>query len=468
VWDETNANAAVAAKLVAQRADYFGISTQGSMDIANALDDATDRSNRIALVQRLWREGCGDGADGGRCRISAFAAALQLSLTAGRAYQGGDSAFTTDVIGRLHDSGRRNWPGGLAVPNPDLPNRNPLTLFNNGTGLAAAHVPAQLEPLLPRPALEVIPADGARLANVLVTGLAEALPPFEIERLSQSLKSRLSARSSTYTGRCTLASMRVACVGDAELKASFDGSFITIDALQVGRGSAIRNLYLPARRSSGPSISVSLGARDRVVRLPDGNAVTAIFIDSGSVLTVRVLDDFASARPVIAQTLASAPSDSHSQRLERITATLDGRTLAPQRTALTTSVVEAEPVHEDAVSLTAPFESRCGSCHHTPDSTPPNFLSGDARRVKRALQSCAPRILVRLAMTDVPPAVRQKTPMPPETTRVHAQQPFAADIHVLRARVESMLKEEYGQVPPLDELLRPGYENLRPCLPGSL
>ena len=468
VWDETNANAAIAARLAAERAEYFGVSTRGSTDVANALDDATDRSNRIALVQRLWWDGCGEGAEGERCRASAFAAALQLSLTAGRAYEPGDPAFSADVVRRLQDNAGRNWPGGLAVPNPDLPNRDPLTLLNSGIGLAAAHVPARLEPLLPRPALEVLAADGARLANILVTGVADALPAFEVERLSKALRSRTSARSSTYRGRCTLASGRLACVGDAELKGSFDGSFITVDALRIGGGSAIRNLYLPARRSSTQSLSVALGTRDQAVRLPDGNAVTAISVDSASVLTVRIVDDFRSARPLIAEAVARAPSDSHSQRLERVTAALDGRTPAPRHTDLTVSVVETEPAHEDAVSLTAPYESRCGSCHHTPDSTPPNFLSGDVRRVKQALQSCAPRIFVRLAMADVAPDVRQKTPMPPETARGHAQQPFAADIRVLRTRVESMLKEEYGRVPPLDELLRRGYESLRPCLPAGL
>ena len=129
--------------------------------------------------------------------------------------------------------------------------------------------------------------------------------------------------------------------------------------------------------------------------------------------------------------------------------------------------VEPVAISRDAIAATAPFESRCGSCHHTADVSPPNFLSGDARRVTQALQSCAPRIFVRLAMSDLPPAQRQKTPMPPERSMDRGHPLAAVDVRLLRMKVESMLKVEYGRVPSVNELLLNGYESLRPCLPGT-
>ena len=43
-----------------------------------AIDKAVRRANRFALAQRLWREGCGAGEAGVRCRAGLFAAALRL------------------------------------------------------------------------------------------------------------------------------------------------------------------------------------------------------------------------------------------------------------------------------------------------------------------------------------------------------------------------------------------------------
>ena len=57
------------------------------------------------------------------------------------------------------------WPKGLAIPNSSIPNRDPLAFvpeegMAGRQGLAAellqlAHVPAQFEPLVARPPLEV-------------------------------------------------------------------------------------------------------------------------------------------------------------------------------------------------------------------------------------------------------------------------------------------------------------------------
>ncbi|HEY5808314.1 MAG TPA: hypothetical protein VIT67_10125, partial [Povalibacter sp.] len=122
------------------------------------------------------------------------------------------------------------------------------------------------------------------------------------------------------------------------------------------------------------------------------------------------------------------------------------------------------------------LESQCGSCHHTSAVNPPNFLSGDSHRVAQALKSCAPRILVRLAMRELPSSQRAKSPMPPEPyvseTGIgagarSAQRTDEKALVELRAAVETMLFEEYGRRLTPDELLRHGYESLRPCLPPA-
>lgn len=55
--------------------------------------------------------------------------------------------------------------------------------------------------------------------------------------------------------------------------------------------------------------------------------------------------------------------------------------------------------------------------------------------------------------------------MPPE--RLMAPGHDVTDVRLLRMRVESLLKAEYGRVPSLDELLLNGYETLRSCLPAG-
>lgn len=473
VWDETNANPVLAAKLSVGRSAYFGVATRGSTDIANALDDATDRSNRLSLIQQLWQEGCGDGDEGARCRSTAFLAAVQFVLTDRRAYDD-SAAFHVSVIESLQRNARSQWPGGLAVTNPDLPNRNPLAAAS-AHGLQAVHVPAQLDPLLPRPPLEVLPADGATLAGILVSGIADSLPTFDIERLSTALNERAvksRAHKRVHRGRCEVTAAAsitsFACTGGIELRGSFDGSIATLDALAVGSGDVLRNLRLPARRSNAQGIAITPKIRARSLRLPDGNAVSAVSIDPQGALTLAIVEDFPQLQPIAAEAAASAAGESHARRLAKVIAAVTEEPLAADHAQIAPATVEAVEQHQDAVALIAPFESRCGSCHHTADASPPNFLSGGAPRVKRALQSCAPRMLVRLAMSDLPPQQRQKTPMPPEHGGIRKQEAYGMDIRLLRAQVESTLVEEYGRVPPLQELLRNGYEALRPCLPEAL
>lgn len=116
------------------------------------------------------------------------------------------------------------------------------------------------------------------------------------------------------------------------------------------------------------------------------------------------------------------------------------------------------------------FYPYCAACHQSAETFPPNFLSGNNTQVAARLRQCAPRLYVRLAMADLSPEQRDKTPMPPESLLPA----FATDISVWRAspartallaQVGDWLKAETGKAPNLTQLLAGGYEALRPCLP---
>ena len=79
LWDETNANPAIAAQLAAEGRGFHGFAVARGVDTPYAIDVGVRRANRFALTQRLWREGCGGGELGLRCRAGLFAAALRLA-----------------------------------------------------------------------------------------------------------------------------------------------------------------------------------------------------------------------------------------------------------------------------------------------------------------------------------------------------------------------------------------------------
>jgi hypothetical protein len=127
------------------------------------------------------------------------------------------------------------WPGGLAITNPDIPNRKlvlfepgrgPLELagaLQRGTALSkqdtanAATVPLHLEPLNPRAPLAIWRAadvDNARLDEI-VAGLASFLSPRDIADLHGLLTSRQSAPpAQTLVSACELS--QVGGAGSAE------------------------------------------------------------------------------------------------------------------------------------------------------------------------------------------------------------------------------------------------------------
>ena len=164
LWDETPANPAIAARLRATGRDFYGVKVTGT-DIAYLIDAATDRANKFAVWQLLWQQGCGEGDEGDACRQEAFTAAL--------AYARSLRLPAPTALPRLDQTWHALWPDGLPIPNPDLPNRDPLAMLTD---------PAN-DPLLLRPPLELWRAPDK---TAFVVGLAGMLDTVAVAQLDHA------------------------------------------------------------------------------------------------------------------------------------------------------------------------------------------------------------------------------------------------------------------------------------------
>ena len=207
LWDETNANPRIAAELRRQGRGFYGFPVEQGVDIPAAFQAAADRANLLAVYQLLWRQGCGQGvgAEARSCRAALATAALQEALTGGRRFDAASPAFRQRFAAPFAAAWRARWPQGLAIPDPDLPNRDPLgetapavrefsvseRLGSSATALLAevvrrSNVPARLEPLAPRQPLETWAPDAGTVER-LVAGLAGFLPRGDVAALDRRL-----------------------------------------------------------------------------------------------------------------------------------------------------------------------------------------------------------------------------------------------------------------------------------------
>jgi hypothetical protein len=194
LWDETNANPQVAATLTRVGGSFYGIPVGRGVDVPYAIDNAVRRANRFALTQRLWREGCGGGEAGARCRAGLFEAALRLRLDDGWASPP-DAAFEAAVARPLREAAARLWPAGLAIGRPDLPNRNPLQGLarwpdDPAEGVARSHVAARFDALLPRAPDAWWRGEAPDAVAEAVAGVAEFVAGGDWPRIKAALTKR--------------------------------------------------------------------------------------------------------------------------------------------------------------------------------------------------------------------------------------------------------------------------------------
>ena len=447
VWDETNANPRIAAALsrddgtAGARRAIHGAVVQRGVDIPNAIDDATDRANLFGATQRIWRDAC-DPA----CRVQALTAALQYRLSGERGFE---------IEPPIAAGFASRWPGGLAIPNPDIPNRDPLATAA-GTGMAQIDIPGALEALAPRLPLAVWNASDPTLGGRFVAGLAAQIAEADVRDLDSVLQSRSrSVKRQSYTARCSMTGARYDCAGEVTLR----GDASTIEELTIG-GRPLRQLRLNKGSVSAGGLRARTASGDSIERV-------TLSRRAGEVLaTVTVAEDFAPARAAIALADWSAAPFSRDQMRAalglkpRVQCCATGR-LPPARD----DIEPTQPLTAEAEAFVGP----CARCHRTPERTPPNFLAGEAQHVSANLAQCAPRIFVRLAMWQTPEAERAKVPMPPPAASHQGApqiqiRPDPA-IGALQVRVADWLRAETGTSPDVSAMLARGYENLRPCLP---
>lgn len=242
VWDETNANPEIAKRLAYARADFDGLPVRVGVDVPNAIDDATDRSNFFAAYQLLWRDGCGDSR---RCRARAFAAALQYRLTNERGFDVQSAMFRQDFLVPFEKNWQARWPSGLKIPSNDIPNRDPLQFADSER---LAHVPARFEPLLPRGHKEIWQWETDRYR--MVKGIGEFFSGNDIRLLAEKLAIAFDAKFTAEEilkapGFVMLDQAIAAMLADPVGQAAFDHSSIRRAPL---RDALFRSLNINAAK----------------------------------------------------------------------------------------------------------------------------------------------------------------------------------------------------------------------------
>ncbi len=261
IWDETNANPKIVNLLREEKRDFYGFPVDLGPDAPYAVQAAADRANRFALDQRLWREGCAAGGERAlRCRAALLAAALQYRLTGGR-FDDRSPAWRDAFLAPFAARVGARFPRGLAVPDPDLPNRDPFagsaaapsqvsvpgsltpeqTALLGGVVLHSA-IPAPFEPLNPRPPLETWTLDGDErdvALERLVSGLAAFLAESDVRSLDERLFTSGSAPGTPRrheAADCRFAARRGGAGEIDRLKLDCQGSLTLRGRIYLARG----------------------------------------------------------------------------------------------------------------------------------------------------------------------------------------------------------------------------------------
>jgi hypothetical protein len=263
LWDETNSNPAVLKLLLAERKDFYGFPTEQSADVPYQIDNAIHRANEFSLYQRLWKETPAPD------RTAWLRAILVCRLS-------GACGWTPPAMWRA------KWPNGVSLPNPEIPNRNPLAILSRQgppsrpetlamLAVRQATIEPIFEPATRRAPLETRPIDND-LAERATYGLASWLSENEATRIDHALRSR-PAPIRQYRARCTMSLNEIDCQGDFTLHATDTGD---VRALSVG---------------AVPPVAGFTVAKASAARLSDGAAIQRLSIQ-GSTGVLEIRDDF--------------------------------------------------------------------------------------------------------------------------------------------------------------------------------
>ena len=510
LWDETNANADIADRLEAAGRDFYGLPARIGVDVAYAVDNATDRANGFALTQRLWDQGCGAGRTGAGCRAAILTRALQFALSGRHGLEQGAGNSADVPHARLPERFARLWPDGLLLPTSDIPNRKPLqgmTRRETDDTAAAARelmrhtdVAAQFEPLTPRPPETVWTPDADSAVRRTISGIAEFIARNDLRRLDELLATS-DAETTTLTADCTVDYRRPDWNG--RIKLSCDSPDLSVrgivsaadaDGSLSGRlrdirlnGEALGSLAVTGHADGQNILRVTpiRTGRPGRVRLASGDALDRLTIARNSERPNRariewqIRHDFVRVAETLGRLAmdAAGPLDSGPFVRARVIGGLfdalgdtDIDWCCTGDAGLPMPVVE-RPSMTNGDPLLAAFFQVCGACHRSDEPFPPNFLAGKPEQVPRGIAQCAERIQYRLAMWDHAPGHRSKSPMPPRQTVGLSDDELETwsrgPLQRLREALYQIAARERMPLPTQDEATARPYAELRACLPTS-
>ncbi len=483
LWDETPANPAIAARLQAVGRDFYGVKLSGT-DIAYFIDAAAARASLIPVWQSIWRDGCGSGADGDRCRRELFLAALRYGLSGALPSDAEWKALANTLDRRWAQA----WPQGLAIPNSNIPNRDPLA-FVPETGASPqqssvapelaqlAHIPAQFEPLRARPPLERWrQPDKARL----IAGLADLIDASDLQLLDAQLRSdRAPSQKISFDCRFTRKDkgQRVA-FACANPSASISGAWHlshgkasgNVDEIALAGAVAPPAIALEGSAPRAGMARFSLRRSGLHARLADGRLLEQLALiqsasDQGSA-SLLLRDDFSLVQAQATQLPAADGVFQARHWMGKLLPALGIRYPAAPAVKLPAPQAQTKTTTANRPGIQAGFERMCGECHDSGERFPPNFLQGDAAAVTAQIDHCAERIFYRLSMWNVNEAQRGKTPMPPLAALARhgydaTSWTHAPELAALRGYVEQRLSRTENP----QRVLTQSFENLRECLP---
>ncbi|MBI5461187.1 MAG: hypothetical protein HY941_03270 [Gammaproteobacteria bacterium] len=521
LWSETHANPRVAARLRAVRADVYGAELAHGIDVPDAIDAATDRANRYALEQRLWREACASLAStmeqtdtATQCRVALLDAVLKLRLSGWRGFVGG----AADRLATLRAHWQAQWPAGWPVPNPDIPNRDPFARVEPAP-LRAIPVPAAVDPLLLRQPLGRLDFADSGALRGLIQGLANMFTQADIAALDALLFAAQAVPIREWRVQCRVRRQSVGQLSEqtawrldlhcdpkvaANAGIGLDGRLYfrghrlergVLDRLRIGvEGFTDVSITADAELSAGRWV-LTPRLNGLHARRETGHALAALTLqlpgeaasgevpgemsgaehDATLILTERqdytLLD--AALRALAATARGASPFDAQPLRRERVLSAVyaqlgqaapdfccDAEAFPPaQREAYSPAPARAESTFDPAFSTMLPILERyCMACHASAESFPPNFLSGDAEQVRAKLTQCAERIDDRTRMWELDASTRAKSPMPPALlVPVPARLQDDPDWRRLRAYVGALRAARPVRATQ-------DYEQLEPCL----
>jgi hypothetical protein len=307
LWSETNANPAVAERLAALGDAFHGAPVRQSVDALAEFNAATDRAQRIALANRLWRDGCADA----RCRAALLLAALRFGLNGTRpewsaSQDAAAPAFAATAV--------KLWPDGLQVASPDIVNRDPLPLLADMRADEIIETRGILNPETPRPA-EFLWRPGPNALSSAAREIAGELAPGDFAWLEARLQQARNPSITSHELPCrarwvvrndSARELRFECTGPDRSASGFltqrgDTWQGRLDELRIAGTAPMRNLMLAATAGgevfklaaslsgTGATLSSRLGDGRRIA----GLELTSAAADANVALRFEVHDDFA-------------------------------------------------------------------------------------------------------------------------------------------------------------------------------